>query len=288
MSSFVNYNGKLIKSDEPLLKVDNRAFRFGDSTFETIRVMEGQALFLKDHISRLIKGIQALKMDISPDYTPEFFQQHITELIKANAISSGGRIRLTVYRNGEGFYTPAENSTSFILEAYLIEENEYVLNQKGYSIDIYNEVKKQQNSLSAIKSGNSLLYVLAGVYKLKHALDECILMNTKGDVIESINSNIFAVKNGVLYTPPVAEGCVDGILRKKLIEVAFKNRIAVYEINLAQSVLLSADELFLTNVISGLRWVGAYKNKRYFNTTSKLLTERLNEYVAAKKEAPLE
>ncbi len=107
-------------------------------------------------------------------------------------------------------------------------------------------------------------------------------MNTKGDVIESINSNIFAVKNGVLYTPPVAEGCVDGVMRKKIIEVAFKNRIAVYEINIAQSVLLSSDELFLTNVISGLSWVGAYKNKRYFNNTSKLLTEKLNEYIAIK------
>lgn len=284
MSLFLNYNGNLIKADEPLLKAANRGFRFGDSTFETIRVFNGKVLFLNEHISRLFLGIQALKMELSPAYNADFFSQAFAELIQKNEIKAGGRIRLTIFRNGEGFYTPETNSTSYIIEAGPLPENEYVLNPKGYSIDIFNELKKQQNALSTIKSGNSLLYVLAGVHRLKHQLDECIIMNTKGDVIESIHSNIFAVKNGVLYTPPVAEGCVDGVLRKKLIEVAFKNRIAVYEINLAQSVLLSADELFLTNVISGLRWVGAYKNKRYFNTTSKLLTDRLNDYITARQE----
>ncbi len=287
MSLFLNYNGQLHKADEPLLNAANRGFRFGDSTFETIRVFNGQALFLNEHIARLLLGIQALKMEFSPSYTAGFFSQAFAELIQKNEITAGGRIRLTVFRNGEAFYTPDTNSTSFIIEANPLPENEYVLNPKGYAIDIFNEIKKQQNALSPIKSGNSLLYVLAGVHRIKHQLDECIIMNVKGDVIESIHSNIFAVKNGVLYTPPVAEGCVDGVLRKKLIEVAFKNRIAVYEINLAQSVLLSADEIFLTNVISGLRWVGAYKNKRYFNTTSKLLTDRLNEYVIAKQEPPI-
>jgi len=284
MTSFVNYNGKLVDASAPLLSVSNRGFRFGDSVFETIRIMNGQILFLNDHIARLIKGITALKMELSADYTLDFFQSKINELVAANKITAGGRIRLTVFRNGDEFYTPHDNSTSYMIEAYIIEDNEYLINAKGYNIDIFNEIKKQQNSLSPIKSGNSLLYVLAGAHKMKNQLDDCIIMNTKGDVIESISSNIFAVKNGVLYTPPVIEGCVDGVLRKKIIEVAFKNRIAVYEINLAQSVLLSADELFLTNVVSGLRWVGAYKNKRYFNNTSKLLTDKLNEYISVKKE----
>ncbi|MBI2268914.1 MAG: aminotransferase class IV [Bacteroidetes bacterium] len=284
MSVFLNFNGKLVNADEPLLKVDNRAFRFGDSLFETIRVMNGQPLFLSDHITRLLKGVGLLKMDLSPQYTLSFFLNQITELIKANNITAGGRIRITVFRNGEGFYTPKDNSTSYVIEVISIPENEYILNQKGFNIDIFSEIKKQQNPMSTIKSGNALLYVLAGAHKVKQQLDDCVVMNAKGDVIESINSNIFAVKNGVLYTPPVSEGCVDGVLRKKIIEVAFKNRIAVYEINLAQSVLLSADELFLTNVISGLRWVGAYKNKRYFNNTSKSLTDKLNEYVTKKVE----
>jgi branched-subunit amino acid aminotransferase/4-amino-4-deoxychorismate lyase len=284
MSSFVNYNGNQVDAASPLLKADNRGFRFGDSVFETIRIFNGGPLFLSDHIARLNLGMQALKMESDSGLNTDFFEKQITGLIVANGIGKGGRIRLTLFRNGGSNYTPEVNSVSYLIEVLPIAENEYELNGKGFNIDIYNEIKKQQNALSPVKTGNSILYVMAGVFKTAKGLDDCVLMNTKGDVIESINSNIFAVKNGVLYTPPVAEGCVDGILRKKIIEVAFKNRIAVYEINLAQSVLLSADELFLTNVISGLRWVGAYKNKRYFNTTSKLLTDRLNEYISAKKE----
>jgi branched-chain amino acid aminotransferase len=88
------------------------------------------------------------------------------------------------------------------------------------------------------------------------------------------------VKNGVLYTPPVADGCVNGVMRKKIIEIAQANKIAVYEISVMQNVLLGADELFLTNTINGIRWAVAYKQKRYFNDTSKKLTEKLNELIS--------
>ena len=121
---------------------------------------------------------------------------------------------------------------------------------------------------------------MAGIFKNQKQLDDCILLNDQSHIIESINSNIFAVKNGVLYTPPIIDGCVDGVMRKKIIEIAQANRIAVYEISVMQNVLLGADELFLTNAIHGIRWVVAYKQKRYFNNTSKRLIEKLNELVA--------
>ena len=149
---------------------------------------------------------------------------------------------------------------------------------------MYTAIKKQQDLLANIKSGNSLIYVLAGVHCNKNDLDDCIIQNSKGNLIESTNSSLFAVKNGVLYTPPVSDGCVDGILRKMIMQVAAQNRVAVYEIQLMQSVLLSADELFLTNTIHGLRWVMAYKNKRYFNTTGKFFIEKLNQLIETNPE----
>jgi branched-chain amino acid aminotransferase len=121
---------------------------------------------------------------------------------------------------------------------------------------------------------------MAGIHKVQQQLDECLLLNDKHHIIEGISSNIFAVKNGVLYTPPVADGCVNGVMRKKIIEIAQANKIAVYEISVMQNVLLGADELFLTNTINGIRWAVAYKQKRYFNDTSKKLTEKLNELIS--------
>jgi branched-chain amino acid aminotransferase len=208
-----------------------------------------------------------------------FLETSILELAQKNKLAAGGRVRLTVYRNDGGFYTPDSNDVSYFLEADPLEDAGYVLNSKGYTIDLYSEFKKQQDVLSNIKSANSLLYVMASIHKEQLGLDECLIMNDKHAIIEGISSNIFAVKNGVLYTPPVAEGCVDGVMRKKIIEIAQANRIAVYEISIMQNVLLGADELFLTNAVHGIRWIVAYKQKRYFNNTSKKLMEHLNELV---------
>ena len=280
MQQFINHNGDFVPADLPMVKANNRSFCYGDGLFETIRIANYKPQFLKEHLQRLYTGMRVLKMIPNPEFTETFFEHAILELAQKNGITSDGRARLAVYRNEGGYYAPSDNHVSFLLEVTPIAEKGYTLNLKGYTVDLYTEVKKSLGVLSSIKSANSIMYVLAGIYKNSHSLDDCILVNDKGSITEAISSNIFAVKNGVLYTSPVADGCVDGVMRKKIIEIALANRIAVYELSVMQSVLLGADELFLTNAIAGIRWVVAYKQKRYFNTTSKKLTEKLNELIA--------
>lgn len=280
MSNFINHNGVISESDKPVLFVNNRGFRYGDALFETIRFSNNKSLFLKEHLQRLVNGMRVLKMEMHPLFSESFFEKSIFELVQRNGIGTDGRIRLTVYRNDGGFYAPSDNKVSFLIEAYPKEEVGYVLNQKGLTVDLYTEFRKTPNALASIKSANSSIYVMAGIYKNQHQLDECILSNDKSHIIEAISSNIFAVKNGVLYTSPVEDGCVDGVMRKKIIQIAQQNKIAVYEISIMQNVLLGADELFLTNTIKGIQWVVAFKQKRYFNNTSKKLIEKLNELVA--------
>jgi branched-chain amino acid aminotransferase len=279
MQQFINHNGNFIAADQPVIKADNRAFRYGDALFETIRITNFKPQFLKEHLQRLYAGMKVLKMQADQIFNEAFFESAILELAKKNSITSDGRVRLTVYRNAGGFYAPTDNTVSYLLEASELNEKGYTLNNKGYSVDLYSEIKKPQSIISSIKSANSIIYVAAGVFKNAHSLDECILVNDKGSITEAISSNIFAVKNGVLYTSPIVDGCVDGVMRKKIIEIAEANRIAVYELSIMQSVLLGADELFLTNAINGIRWVVAYKQKRYFNNTSRKLTDKLNELI---------
>lgn len=279
MSYFINHNGTIQPADQPMIKADNRAFRYGDGLFESIRIANFSVQFLNEHLQRLYKGMDVMKMKHNSLFTETFFEHAILELAQKNGITSDGRARLSVYRNNGGFYAPNDNDTSFLLEVLPLEEKNYTLNTKGFTIDIFTELKKPQSPLSSIKSANSAIYVLAGIYKTQHSLDECVIVNEKLSILEAISSNIFAVKNGVLYTPPVSEGCVDGVMRKKIIQIAQANRIAVYEIPVMQNVLLAADELFFTNAITGIRWVVAYKQKRYFNTTSKKLIEKLNEQI---------
>ncbi|MGZ4056601.1 MAG: aminotransferase class IV [Bacteroidia bacterium] len=281
MQIFINHNGNFISADAPVVAVNNRSFRYGDALFETIRITNYNPQFLKEHLQRLFNGMKVLKMEMNPLFNDIYIEHAILELAQKNGVTSDGRARLTVYRNEGGLYAPSDNNVSFILEVSPIEEKGYVLNTKGYTVDLYTEFKKTQNALSSIKSANSAIYVMAGINKIQQKLDECLLLNDKHHIIEAISSNIFAVKNGVLYTPPVSDGCVDGVMRKKIIEIAQANKIAVYEISIMQNVLLGADEFFLTNTISGIRWVVAYKQKRYFNDTSKRLTDKLNELVNA-------
>ncbi len=279
MQLFINNNGTIVSASEPVVTARNRSFRYGDALFESIRFTNSKPQFLKEHLQRLYTGMKVLKMQIDSLYSESFFENAILELAQINSITTDGRIRLTVYRNDGGLYTPDNNSVSFLIEIIPLEAKGYILNQKGFTVDLFNDFKKQQNALSSIKSANSIIYVLAGIYKSQQQLDDCIILNDQSHIIESISSNIFAVKNGVLYTPPIADGCVDGVMRKKIIEIAQANRIAVYEISVMQNVLLGADELFFTNAINGIRWVVAYKQKRYFNNTSKKLIEKLNELV---------
>jgi len=280
MQNFISHNGNFLLSDDPVITTNNRSFRYGDALFETIRIANYNPQFLKEHLQRLFNGMKVLKMEMNPLFNETYIEHAILELAQKNNIISDGRARLTVYRNEGGFYAPNDNKVSFVLEVYPIEEKNFMLNSKGYTVDLFTEFKKAQNALSSIKSANSAIYVMAGINKIQKQLDECLLLNDKHHIIEAISSNIFAVKNGVLYTPPVSDGCVDGVMRKKIIEIAQANKIAVYEISIMQNVLLGADEFFLTNTISGIRWVVAYKQKRYFNDTSKKLTDKLNEYIA--------
>lgn len=276
---YINHNGKLLPATEPVLMVNNRSFRYGDAIFETIRFANNKPQFLAEHIQRINDAMVVLKMNPNSLIDHAFVYEQIITLAKKNNIGTDARVRFTIYRNDGGLYTPESNDVSYVIEIEPLEEQNYSLNLRGYNIDVYAEFKKQRSVFSALKSANSSIYVMAGIYKKMHQLDECLILNDNHNIIEAISSNFFAVKNGVLYTPPVADGCVNGIMRKIIIEIARANRIAVHEISVMQSVLLGADELFLTNAVNGIRWIVAYKQKRYFNITSKKLIDSLNKLI---------
>ncbi|MGB0882864.1 MAG: aminotransferase class IV [Vicingaceae bacterium] len=279
---YINFNGFLYSEDEKVFTINNRAFKYGDALFETIRIIDGQPCFLEDHFLRLKKGMQVLKMN-SGNISFNDLKDQIVRLIQKNHIKKGGRIRLTVFRSAEGLYTPDEDETkSYVIEATPLEENSYVLNEAGATIDVYNELKRRRNILSQIKTTNNIPHVLTGIYKRENKLDDCIVLNDQDRIVEAISSNIFLYKNNNLYTPSLDEGCMDGIMRKQVLRIAKEMNINVFEGMVNGSMLLQADELFLTNAIKGIQWVVAYRQKRYFNTATKEILEQLNQSISVK------
>ncbi|MFN3916677.1 MAG: aminotransferase class IV [Flavobacteriales bacterium] len=275
--AYIIFNGNVLDNSQPYLDASNRAFKFGDAGFESIRVVNGGTHNLEAHIQRLAEYLKVTRIS-TPDYfSAEYFRQQIKKLCELNQIQLGGRVRLTVFRNGSGNYSPTDNTASFVLTAIKLENNLFKLNHEGITVDLYTEMKKNQTVLSPYKSGNSMLYVMAGLHAKDKQWDDCLLVNDKNSVIEASNSNIFLVSNRVLYTPPITDGCVAGTMRMKIINLALTNNIKVYESSITPQHLLMADELFLTNSIQGIRWIGAYKSKRFFNNISNELVRILNE-----------
>jgi branched-chain amino acid aminotransferase len=273
---YINFNGEILPADSILLTIANRAFKYGDGLFESMRLMKGKLKFPELHAERLQKGMKALKIDGYSQADSWFLKEKVEELARRNKIKHG-RLRLTVYRDAEGLYAPTQNKMAYCLEIQPVDEPRYFLNERGLIMDVYTELPKPLNWLSNIKTCNSLIYVMAGIYKQQNKLDDVFLLNQNRFLCEANSSNIFVWYQNHLYTPALSEGCVEGVMRRVVIQLALDNNIPITEAQINPEILNAADEVFLTNATKGIQWVMGYGVKRYFNRISKALMDELNK-----------
>ncbi|HRF80753.1 MAG TPA: aminotransferase class IV [Flavobacteriales bacterium] len=280
MSLLVNLNGTVMPGDKPVITLDNRAFHFGDGLFESLRVVDGKPCFVDAHWARLTTGAALLRIDLPANLDRASFERYIVELVERTGHTSA-RCRFTLFRNADGFYRPTGNAGGFTFELTPMPDVTYTLNTQGLLVDIWPEMRKPVNELSRHKTLNCQYYVMASLWAGHRGLDDCMLQNDRGNIIESSSGNLFIVSNGVLYTPSLTDGCVGGVMRAQVINLAIANGIKVYECSLNPQNLLAADELFFTNAVQGLQWAGVYRTKRYAHRQSGIITELLSASVRA-------
>jgi branched-chain amino acid aminotransferase len=273
---FINFNGEILPEGTKLLTVANRGFRYGDGLFESMRMMKGQLKFADLHADRLQRGMKALKIDGYSQMDAWFLKEKTEDLARRNKIKHG-RLRLTVFRDAEGLYTPSQNKMGWCLELQPLDEPRYFLNEKGLIMEIFDDLPKPTNYLSNIKTCNSLIYVMAGLYKTQNKVDDVFLLNQHGFLCEAGSSNIFVWYQKHLYTPALSEGCVEGVMRQVIIKLAKENNIPITEAQISPDILYEADEVFLTNAARGIQSVMGFGVRRYFNGVSKILIEELNK-----------
>lgn len=279
MTEWVDHNGELHPADEPVLRLDNRAFHFGDGLFESIRVVGAKPCFLDAHWARMSTGADLLRITLPQGLDRQRFGEAVQAIIQRSGIASG-RMRFTLYRSGSGYYRPQTDQGAYTIELKPIEEPHHVLNPNGLLVDIWPEMRKPVNELSRHKTLNCQYYIMAALWSRARGLDDCLLQNDRGNIIESSAGNLFIVSNGVLYTPSLTDGCLGGVMRAQVINLAIANGIKVYECSLNPQNLLAADELFFTNAIQGIRWVGGYRTKRYTHKMAGALTDLLVQATA--------
>ena len=270
----INFNGNLVKSNV-VLSSNNRAFKYGDGIFETIKVENLKINFLEDHYFRLMASMRMLRMEIPMSLTLEFVEQQVLKTLESNNLTSA-RVRVSVYRKDGGFYTPKSHKVNFIVEA-----SELVNTLKeSYVLDLFKDYFVNSGLLSTVKTTNKLVNVLASIYADENSVDNCILLNEKKHVVEAINGNLFLVVGSTIKTPAISEGCVKGIIRKKMIEIIEKHpEYTLEETQISPFEVQKADEVFVTNTIVGIQPVTNYKKKTFKTIVGSSLTKDLKELI---------
>jgi branched-chain amino acid aminotransferase len=275
----INFNGTIVSQDANIL-TQNRAFLYGDAVFETVKIINNKILFLEDHYFRLMSSMRVVRMEIPMNFTMEYFEEQILSLVKNNSLDDSARARITIYRNDGGYYLPQNNTISFLIHAIALEEKFYSIGKKEYEVDLYKDFYVTKQLLSSIKTTNKILNITASIYANENGLDNCILLNDSKNVVEALQGNIFMLLGNKLITPPVSEGCLNGVMRRQILGLAKKiANLEVVEEVISPFDLQKADELFLTNVIKGIQPITKYRKKEFTTKLANELVEKLNEAV---------
>lgn len=272
----VNFNGTIVPSSENIL-ANNRGFLFGDGVFETVKILDGKILFLEDHYFRLMSGMRIVRMQIPMDFTMEFLEKEILAAAEACRCESSARARITVFRNSGGFYLPTDNSVSYLVTAQPLENKMYAFEKSVYEVDLFKDFYVTKQLLSSVKTTNKLINITGSIYARENGLENCLLLNDAKNVIEALQGNIFMLTGNKLVTPPVNEGCVNGVMRRQVMTIAAKvENIEVSEEIISPFDLQKADEIFITNVIIGIQPVTKYRKKEYATAFAESLRVKLN------------
>jgi branched-subunit amino acid aminotransferase/4-amino-4-deoxychorismate lyase len=175
-------------------------------------------------------------------------------------------VRLSVIRGNGGLYDPENHLPNTIIQTWTLEEESYRLNENGLVAGIYPLAKKSIDTFSNIKSNNYLPYSMAALYAKQQHWNDALVLNTAGNICDATIANLFIIKNKKLFTPALTQGCINGVMRRYILENIGSSGYIAEETIIKYEDIHSADEVFLTNAITGIRWVQSVEEKRYSNT----------------------
>ncbi len=221
--------------------------------------------------------MRILRMEIPMEFTMEFLEKEILRTLAAMELNNAYRVRFTVYRNDGGLYLPETNTISYCIEAKRLASPFYTINDSFYEVELFKDFYLNKDMLSTLKTNNRILNVVGSVFAKENDYHNCLLLNGDKMVVEALNGNVFLVSGKTIKTPPLKDGCLNGVLRKKVIEILTKSsEYELKEESISPFELQKADELFITNTISGIIPIMKYRKKNFDSKASKELVGKLN------------
>lgn len=274
----VNFNGNIQPKSEALLTADNRGLNYGDAVFETIRVSAGTVFFWEDHYFRLMASMRILRMEIPMSFTLEFLEEEIHKTIQSvSEENKTFRVKILVWRKAGGTYSPITNDIDYLISCEALDSPFYTLNEAFYEVELFKDHYVTSGLLSTLKSNNKIINILGSIFAKENDYHNCLLLNEHKQVVEALNGNIFLVNGNTIKTPPLTDGCLNGIMRKQLIAICDKiPEYTLEEVSISPFELQKADEIFMTNVITGIQPISKYRKKEYTSTVARDLIGKLN------------
>lgn len=277
MLSYYNLNGRLFLENENNISVNNRSFRYGDGFFETIKLVNNQIQFKELHFERIAQTLDILKFQQPTHFSFEKLEEQIIHLAKKNHHNNLGRLRVTFYRNDGGLYDVINLQPNILIQSFPLQQTVKKLNENGLTIDVYTLARKSCDVFSNIKSNNYLQYTMAAFWAKENKLNDALLLNSQNNIADSTIANIFIIKDEIISTPSLHQGCVDGVMRKHIIHTLKSNNILISETAISVNDVMHADEIFLTNVIKGISWVKACGERAYSNNNTQKIARLIYE-----------
>ena len=232
------------------LPADNCAFRYGYGLFETMLYRNGEIRLAGYHWERLFAGLRQLHFHIPVLFTPEKLAGQVARTVKHNKGEDLCRVRLQLYAGGGGLYSTESRDPSFVIECFPLQLSTITWNENGLVAGIAQGLAKSNDSLANLKSCNALIYAIAARQAQENKWNDALVCNTDGNIIESTIANLFWIKDGSVYTPPLSDGCIAGVMRRHILSQA-----KVLEKSCTISDLEGAEEVFTSNAVRGIRWV---------------------------------
>lgn len=266
---FININGKLHKNTSAGVPHDSRAVRFGFGLYETMLIIDGEIQLKDYHWERLFSGIDKLKLVMPELMTRDWMEEEIMRTVRKNQAEKLCRVRFQIYAGRGGLFDGQNPWSEFIIYTRKVEPHLLQLNEKGLALTIAAGLNKSKDTIANMKTTNAMIYALAARQAMERKVDDAVILNTDGNAIETTIANLYCIKDGVIYTPPLSEGCVAGVMRRHVLQQLGEAGFEVKEQPVSIDFLKSADAAFATNAIRRLKWIASIDDKEY--TLDKIL-----------------
>jgi len=275
-------DGKLVEWDNAKIHILTHALHYGTAVFEGIRcynTKNGPAIFrLEDHIKRLFNSCKMYHMTL--EYSDKELREAIIETIKINKIKDCYIRPICYYGYGKMGVNPLPNKVSTSIALWNWEDHIKTVGDKGMRVIISSWARIDSRSLPihAKATANYANSALARIEAIKSGVDEAIMLNMNGMVVEGTAENIFIVKNEMLVTPPITSGALDGITRSSVLSIA-ENLLINFQISdISRDELYYADEVFLTGTAAEIKSIGEIDKIIIANGKTGKIANKLQNY----------